>query len=391
MKKKILFLGAALAVTSQSGLAAGANTSQGDNNGKPFQELNNLITENRLLIDSNKAALNTLSTQVNAINTRLDGVDQSISSLETRVNDNTDEITNALAKISTAESNIQILQAQQNELSALAAEHDADLETINAQLADIKLALVNLNAERQQLADSLNAQLAVINAKVADNSVGIDALVLDLVTVNAQLTSINSSIMTLTQRQADLTSAQTQYTNELNQLKNRVTTLEGSVTALLALHTYTFQGIKTNLPISSLNGWTECYKTTYADVSAHPENMVNACTGSKIMLACRAAASNTLTVAAYANREDVFFNTGDGGNVVHTANGVDWYFSYNYSMGFAPVGQGVQRTSADTQNTSSSDRLSWHTHDTYASGWRCGSSTGLNGNSAWEKVIYQAN
>lgn len=389
MKKKILFLGAALAVASQSGLAAG--TSQGDNNGKPFQELNNLITENRLLIESNKAAIDTLNTQMNAINTRLDGVDQSIGSLETRVNDNTVEITKALEKISTTESNIQVLQAQQSELIALAAEHDADLEAINAQLADIKSALVSLNAERQQLADSLNAQLAVINANVADNSVGIDALVLDLVTINARLTSINSSIMTLNQRQTDLTAAQTQYTNELNQLKNRVSTLESSVTTLFSFHLYTFQGIRTNLPISSLNGWTECYRRSYADMSAHPENMVNACTGSKIMLACRATGSNTLTVAAFANREDVFFNTGDGGNVVHTANGVDWYFSYNYSMGFAPVGQGVQRSSADVQNTSSNDRLSWHTHDSYTGGFRCGSSAWLNNNSEWEKVIYQAN
>jgi hypothetical protein len=247
-----------------------------------------------------------------------------------------------------------------------------------------------LNNMRQALANELNTALAALNAAVNDNALAIDSLVLQLVTVNAQLTSINSSIVDLNNRSEALEAAQAEYATRLAELTSVVDNLEDAVETLQSYHLFTFEGIQTNLPVDSLNGWSQCFSASYAEQNAHPENMVAACTGSKIMLACRQTGSDTLTVAAYANREDVFFNTGDGNNNVHTANGVDWYFSLNYSMGFAPLGEGVTRGSADVKDQSSPHRLSWHTHDTYTTGWRCGSAVWLNNNPNWEKVIFQA-
>jgi len=153
---------------------------------------------------------------------------------------------------------------------------------------------------------------------------------------------------------------------------------------------YEFSGIKTDLPIADLAGWHECYRTVYADMNAHPELMEQSCTGSKIMLACRETGSAILKVAAYAQRDEVFFNTGDSGNTVHTANDVDWYYSYSYSMGFAPVGEGVDRNSADIQDIGSPYRLSWHTHDWFTGGFRCGNITWINYSNDYEKIIYEA-
>lgn len=153
---------------------------------------------------------------------------------------------------------------------------------------------------------------------------------------------------------------------------------------------YRFSGIVQNLPVASLSGWTQCFSAPYGNRNAYSGNMQAACTGSKIMLACRATGSSTLQLAAYANRSEVFLDTGVGGNTVHTANGVDWYYSPNYSMGFVPVGAGVRRNSADILSTFNNQRLSWHTHSWHPQGYRCGA-TRTNSSMTLEKVIFQAN
>ena len=384
MKSKLAIIIASSLLASSNALGA---PQQGSSNGQPFKALQSQIDENRSLIENNSGAIDVLSQDVSEINIRIDNIDQDISQLETDIANNSSEIAAALERINSNESNLQLLGS---ELAALAARHDSDLQAVNDALAAIGTKLLELEQARQALAAQLGDQLAAITAQVNDNVVAIDSMLLNLITVNAQLTTINSKIMSLMNRQDQLEESQTGYEDILANLNDRVDDLEGIVDTLSSYHLYTFEGIRTDLPIASLNGWNQCYKTTYADRDANPENMVASCTSSKIMLACRATDNDTLLVAAYANRDEVFRDTGDGGNDVHTANGVDWYFSYNYSMGFAPVGEGVMRTSADTQDQASPHRLSWHTLDHNLHGWRCGSNTSLNDSSNFEKVIYQA-
>jgi len=378
-----------LAVVCLLGLSATpAFAAKGDvPNGQPFQALQAQIDANQTSIAANAAAIETINVNVDNINLRIDGVEADIVQIRTDVDANAAAIAETMARVSSTENDIQNLS---DELAALEATHAADADATAAAIAAIKAELVTLNNLREALADDLNAQLAALQANVDSNTFAIDGLVIQLVSINAQLTGVNSDIMGLENGLAALEVAQAANEAALADLGTRVDALEVAVSILQSHHLYAFSGIATNVPVADLNGWTECYKATYADRNAHPENMVAACTGNKIMLACRPTGSDTLTVAAYADRSEVFHNTGDGGNVVHTANGTDWYFSYNYSMGFAPVGEGVSRTSADTQNRSSPHRLSWHTHDWHPNGWRCGSNVWLNGATNWEKLIYQA-
>ena len=88
-------------------------------------------------------------------------------------------------------------------------------------------------------------------------------------------------------------------------------------------------------------------------------------------------------------RGEVFRDTGDRNNNLNTHNGVDWYFSRSYSIGFVAVGTGVQRNSCDVGNNQAQLRLCWHTqNNTLSGGYRCGAQTGLNGARDWERVIW---
>lgn len=355
--------------------------------GQPFVALQEQIDANRTLIEANASAIESLNQNTATLLERINAIEISIDGLSDQVAENTIEIGKALDQITTANGEIAALYS---ELGHLAARHDAELIEVNQQLATIGAELDNLNTLRNELADQLSAALASLNSQVSDNTIAIDSLVLELLNVNAQLTIVNSDIFGLENRSSALEEAQSTYADQLSELADFVSGLESTVTTLQSYHLFTFSGIQTSLPVSSLVGWSQCYSASYASQNAHPEDMVAVCTGSKIMLACRRTGADTLTVAAYANREDVFMNTGDRNDNVHRANGVDWYFSYNWSMGFAPAGAGVRRNSADIKFNEADQRLSWHTKDNYTTGWRCGSSINLNYNSNWEKLIFQA-
>lgn len=355
-------------------------------NGKPFQELQNQIDDNRELINSNANAIQGLRTDVSAIQDHLVETDSRLDSLEVNVANNTQAINDTLVRLNTAENNINDLHAQ---LGDLTAQHAADMQAISNELATINQRILELNQLREDLANDLNAQLADLNQKVTDNAVAIDSIVLQLLTVNAQLSGVNSDILNLQTRQDNLEDSFQIASDQLAELQGKVDDLSVAVSTLQSYHLYTFSGIQTDIPAESLNGWSECYTQTYG-VDAPTSDMLSACTGNKIMLACRPTGGETFTVAAYANREEVFRDTGENNNIVHNANGVDWYFSPNYSMGFAPEGEGVLRNSADVQDTQSPLRLSWHTHSHFAKGFRCGNSAWINNDNNWEKVILQA-
>ena len=153
---------------------------------------------------------------------------------------------------------------------------------------------------------------------------------------------------------------------------------------------FSFIGVAQNLPVSSLTGWTQCYSDTYANSGTPLSTILAQCSGAQLLLACRPTGSSTLTLAANAPRADVIFDTGTGINSTHTANGVNWYFNNSWSWGFAPGGDSVQRDSCDIDfSTDSNLRMCWHTgSDTINTGYRCGDNN-LNGNSRWERLIFQ--
>jgi hypothetical protein len=154
---------------------------------------------------------------------------------------------------------------------------------------------------------------------------------------------------------------------------------------------YTFSGVRTALPIATLVGWTECYRDLYSNTTTTLAATIQSmCTKANLVVACRAKDATVLDVAATAPRADVFFDTGTT-NTTHIANGVGWYFNGNWSMGYAPAGDGVNRNQCDTLTTPDTGlRLCWHTLNTNGSGYRCGAAVALNGSSAYERLVYHA-
>jgi hypothetical protein len=159
-----------------------------------------------------------------------------------------------------------------------------------------------------------------------------------------------------------------------------------------------FSGPQTNVSIASLSGWKECFVEDYGTSGTAVSDVLTACSGAQLMMACRPTGSDTLQLAAYAGRDDVTFEEGED-STTHTANGTGWYFDANWSWGFALAGAPVDRDSCDIDDPSDPLRLCWHTvgeeygfgNDTFYGGFRCGADTDLNDSTAFERVIYQAN
>ena len=136
-------------------------------------------------------------------------------------------------------------------------------------------------------------------------------------------------------------------------------------------------------------GFSTCYVGPYNGV-VPVANIQAACTKGVLMMGCRAARGDALTVSAMANWGDVFTDVGDARPSSHVANGAEWYYSANASIGFAPQGLGVDRSSCDTLATSPEQRMCWHTAaNSLEGGYRCGSNLELNASAAWERVVLQ--
>ncbi len=153
------------------------------------------------------------------------------------------------------------------------------------------------------------------------------------------------------------------------------------------------EGPQHDLPIASLTGWTECWSGGYeANIpSLTTAILTNQCPGERLLLACKPNGADTLTLAAMGERVDVLFDTGMDQAGKHEANGVAWYFSASWSMGFARAGDEVNRFSCDVADVNPEDRLCWHTEeDAFTPGYRCGATNGIF-DPGWTRVIYRAN
>ena len=153
-------------------------------------------------------------------------------------------------------------------------------------------------------------------------------------------------------------------------------------------------GPQTNVALSTITegGWELCFSETYADhMDSSVANRIrySQCTKSKLMLGCRSRSHpDTILTLAWASRDCVFYNAGYP-HGVKSCEGTDWYFSRSYSWGFAKQGDGVSRNSCDYAGTGCNDcRLCWLTNESYG-GYRCGSTTSLNYDSTYERIIFQ--
>lgn len=153
---------------------------------------------------------------------------------------------------------------------------------------------------------------------------------------------------------------------------------------------FTFKGILTNVPEADLTGWDECYSGTY-NLTESLTGALATCTGTHLLVGCRTTGSSTMSVIAYAGRDDVLYDTGTG-NILHAANDVDWYYNDSYSWGYVHSGDGVARNSCDTDTGAyPQERVCFHTGSgSFNGGYRCGSATGLNSSTGYERVVMHA-
>lgn len=151
-----------------------------------------------------------------------------------------------------------------------------------------------------------------------------------------------------------------------------------------------FQGIRQNVPDADLEGWRPCHTSRFNTTTNGLQSVVdNDCRGEQVMMGCRPVGAANWNLLAQGRHAQVFRNVGSGRNSVTRENGVDFYYSNSYSMGFVQAGTGVSRSSCDTlRDPGSANRMCWHSSaDRMTSGYRCGN-TFLNGNANWERRIW---
>lgn len=144
-------------------------------------------------------------------------------------------------------------------------------------------------------------------------------------------------------------------------------------------------------------GWRVCHSSLFTESTAIGAILAN-CSGAELMLACRPETGPNVffTLAAYAPREDVTFDTGYNRTTTRTANGSEWYFNANRSWGFAPIGETVDKSSCDFDTPyglgSKTDyRMCMHAGSgNLTHGYRCGNDgIGQEAGAGWERVILQ--
>lgn len=117
------------------------------------------------------------------------------------------------------------------------------------------------------------------------------------------------------------------------------------VSSAAAQPAYFPSGPQTNVAISSLAGWQECFSSAY-NAPTPLADVLTACDGSFLLMAGSDAGSSTLTLLAAGARADVLFDTAHT-NTPHDANGTGWYFANDWSWGFAPQGDAIFRDECD--------------------------------------------
>ena len=178
-----------------------------------------------------------------------------------------------------------------------------------------------------------------------------------------------------------------------------------ATTALLALSgqaaaappAYYPSGPQTFVAKSALEGWTQCWSSTYMSEGVAIAQVLADCPGKYLMLAGGAAGSDAWYVLAAAPRADVTYDTQNSEldrTTTHTANGSDWYFSGNWAWGFMAAGDPRDLWSCDTELwTNAAQRLCWHTGaggaftpDTINPGYRAGEQISFGPD--FERAIY---
>ena len=155
-------------------------------------------------------------------------------------------------------------------------------------------------------------------------------------------------------------------------------------------------GVQNDVALSTVTGggWTQIYRGNYNE-NVLPSTMFGGAQQYLLIGAIRDDLT-TIDVLAAALTTDVLLPTGF--NAPHTANGAEWYYNLNLSIGFAGLGDTINQQSADTNGLAERDRLSWHASGGMINGgWRSGSNNAfnngidMNNSTLWDRIVFTAN
>jgi hypothetical protein len=158
---------------------------------------------------------------------------------------------------------------------------------------------------------------------------------------------------------------------------------------------YWASGVQQNVPLTHLVGWTLCHSGAYDETAPSLTTILQHCDKSKLLLACRGSGAPTLSLVAMAPRHDVLFDCGSTATCTKQSNGVGWYYSTDYSWGFAPGGLAVNRNTCDGNDVTAPElfpelRMCWRTSGgSLDNGFRCGDNE-LDFAWYWERLVYEA-
>ncbi len=174
-------------------------------------------------------------------------------------------------------------------------------------------------------------------------------------------------------------------------MRQLFTTLAASLFTMgtaFAAPSYMPTGAQANVALATVTagGWTQCYQATMATTIGNAgENVLNACQGDLIMMAGRATGSQTLLALAATNRADSIIDTGDSTTNTHISNGAQWWYSDNWSWGFASLADTVRNFECGQASLG----MCLHTLS-FVGGYSINNNDGLNGSTDYEKLFFVA-
>jgi len=148
-----------------------------------------------------------------------------------------------------------------------------------------------------------------------------------------------------------------------------------------------FAGPRTDVSLGDLaaGGFEVCHSEPY-EALFELAPVRAACGGADWVVGCRPTGEPArLTVAAMGAADAITDPVPAEAGAFRDHNGSRWYYSDDFSFGFAPAGAPLNREPCDTAGADPELRLCWHTID--VGGWRCGATTGLNQSGAWQRVV----
>jgi hypothetical protein len=144
-----------------------------------------------------------------------------------------------------------------------------------------------------------------------------------------------------------------------------------------------------SLSVITAGGWTLCYSSQmHVAIGANAQHVLANCSGGRLMMAARETGDESFLLLAQADYDDVTFDTGRHATSVHNANGSDWYFTDDWSWGFAAAGHDVWKSECDV--SAGANSMCLHTAD-FTGGYRIGDLLALNASAEYEKVFLVSN